>query len=150
MDTNRKRPGRPRKPGAPDAAERMRKVRQRKRRAGFRLHQSWVDATPQVYSDHQRLDARSLAMHCLVARKLLANPALIAQARNTLARWRAQAAEPVPPYFLEWGRILEGSPEEIAAFLASMREDATRLRQSSPFTNLLTSEERASIYGAFR
>jgi len=128
----------------------MRQVRERKRRAGFRLRQSWVNAAPQVYSDHQRLDARSLAMHCFVARKLLANPALIAQARSSLARWRAQAAEPVPSYFSEWERILEGSPEEIAAFLASMREDATRLRQSSPFTNLLTPEERARIYEAFR
>ena len=89
-------------------------------------------------------------MHCLVARKLLANPALIAQARSTLARWRARAAEPAPSYFLEWGRILEGSPEEIAAFLASMREDATRLRQSSPFTNFLTRDDRGRIYEAFR
>ena len=143
-------PGRPRKPGAPDAAERMRAARERKRRAGFRLHQSWVNAVPLVYSDHQRLDARSLAMHCLVARKLLASPALLTQARSTLARWRAQAAEPVPSYFSEWGRVLAGSPKEIAAFLASMREDATRLRQSSPFTNLLTPKERAGIYEAFR
>jgi acyl-CoA reductase-like NAD-dependent aldehyde dehydrogenase len=89
-------------------------------------------------------------MHCLVARKLLATPALTAQARSTLARWRAQAAEPVPSYFLEWARILEGSKEEIAALLASMHEDATRLRQSSPFTNLLTPEERARIYEAFQ
>ena len=150
METPKKGPGRPRKPGAPDAAERMRTARERKRRAGFRLHQSWVNTAPQVYSDHQRLDARSLAMHCLVARKLLANPALAAQVRSTLARWRAQAAEPVPSYFFEWGRILEGSTEEIAGFLASMHEDATRLRQSSPFTNLLTPEERARIYEAFR
>ena len=150
METPKRGPGRPRKPGAPDAAERMRAARERKRRAGFRLHQGWVDAAPRGYSDHQRLDARSLAMHCLVARKLLANPVLIAQARSTLARWRAQVAEPVPSYFLEWGRILEGSPGEIAAFLASMREDATRLRQSSPFTNLLTPEERARIFEAFR
>jgi hypothetical protein len=89
-------------------------------------------------------------MHCLVARKLLANPALIAQARSTLARWRAQTEAPVPSYFIEWGRILESGPEEIAAFLVSMREDATRLRQSSPFTNLLTPEERARIFEAFR
>jgi hypothetical protein len=102
------------------------------------------------YSDHQRFDARSLAMHTVVAKKLLAKPALIAQARSTLARWRAQAAKPVPSYFLEWGRVLEGSTEEIAAFLASTCEDATRLRQYSPFTDLLTPEERAVIYDAFQ
>lgn len=89
-------------------------------------------------------------MHCLIARKLLADPALIAQARSTLARWRAQAAEPTPSYFFEWGHILEGSPKAIAAFLASMCEDASRLRQSSPFTNLLTPEERARVFEAFR
>ncbi len=89
-------------------------------------------------------------MHCLIARKLLADPTLIVRARNTLARWSAQATEPVPSYFFEWGRILEGSPGEIAAFLASMREDAARLRQSSPFTNLLTPEERGRIFEAFR
>jgi hypothetical protein len=105
---------------------------------------------PQAYADHQRLDARSLAMHCLVARKLLANQAIIAQARITLARWKVRAANPAPSYFLEWERILGGSPEEIAGFLASMRDDATRLRQSSPFTKLLTPGERARIYAAFR
>jgi hypothetical protein len=115
-----------------------------------RDRQSWSSTAPKVYSDHQRLDARSLALHCLVARKLLANPALITRARCTLARWRARATEPVPSHFLEWGRVLEGSPEEIAAFLASVHEDATRLRQSSPFSKLVTPEERARIYAAFR
>jgi hypothetical protein len=148
--TLKRGPGRPPKPGAPDAAERMRAARERKRRAGFRLRQSWVNAAPQVYSDHQRLDARSLALHCLIARKLLANPVLIDQARATLARWRSQVAQPAPSYYLEWGRILEGSPQEIAGFLANMGEAATRLRQSSPFTNLLTPEERTRIYEAFR
>ena len=89
-------------------------------------------------------------MHCLIARKVLENPALISRARGTLARWRAQAAEPVPSYFFEWGRLLDGEPREIAGFLASMGEDATRLRQSSPFTGLLTPEERARVYEAFR
>jgi hypothetical protein len=104
---------------------------------------------PKIYSDHQKLDARSLALHCLIAKKLLADPALIVQARNTLARWRAQAVEPVPIYFAEWGRILERIPEEIANFLVSTNEDATRLRQSSPFTNILTPDERALLYAAF-
>jgi hypothetical protein len=113
------------------------------------INQSAINPHEQ-HADHQRLDARSLAMHCLVARKLLADPTLVAKARGTLARWRVQTAEPSPSYFLEWERILEGSPEEVADFLASMREDATRLRQSSPFTGILTPEERSRIYEAFR
>jgi len=150
VGTPRKGPGRPRKPNAPDGAARMRASRERKRRAGFRLHQSWIHSKPEVYSDHRRLDARSLALHCLVARKLLKKPQLLTQVRATLARWRAQVTGPLPSYFLEWERILETSPEEIAGFVASMGEDATRLRQSSPFTNLLTPEERSRIREAFR
>jgi hypothetical protein len=76
-------------------------------------------------------------------KKLLANPALIAQARAALSRWSAE------PVYLEWERILERNPEEIAAFLASPNEDATRLRQSSPFTNILTPEERATIFAEY-
>lgn len=99
----------------------------------------------EAYSDHQRLDARSLALHSLIARKILADPALITQARATLTRWRAQAAEPMAPY-LEWDRILEGTTEEIAAFLTSTTETATRLRQSTPFTGSLTPEERSLFF----
>ena len=150
MEMSKRGPGRPRKPGAPDAAMRMRTSRERKRRAGYRLQQRWISAGPEVYSDHQRLDARNLALHCLIAKKLLANPELIDQARSTLARFRARAPDPVPAYLAEWERIIEGRPEEIAAFLASMREEATRLRQSSPFTSLLTADERARIFKAFR
>jgi hypothetical protein len=103
-----------------------------------------------VYSDHQRLEARSLAMHCLVAKKLQANPALIDQARKTLERWKAQAAKPLPSVLSEWEQILESSQEDVASFVVSTHEDATRLRQSSPFTGILTLEERTEIYEAFR
>ena len=37
----------------------------------------------------------------------------------------------------------------IAAFLISVTEDAIRLRSSSPFTGILTQEERARILEAF-
>jgi hypothetical protein len=104
----------------------------------------------QIYSDHRRLENRSLAMHQLIASKILADPALINQARGVLSRWRAQAAEPLPSYFLEWEQILENRPESIADFLVSPSEDATRLRQSSPFTNVLTNAERSEVYATFR
>lgn len=90
-----------------------------------------------------------MALHCVVARKLLENPEVIAQARDNLARWRAPAVELEPAYIAEWQRILEGRPEEIARFLASPSEEATRLRSCSPFTNVLTAQERARIYEDF-
>jgi hypothetical protein len=100
-------------------------------------------------SGHPRLDARSLALHSLIARKLRADPALIKKARATLRRWRSKVPTPFPVYFGEWQRILKGTTEDIAGFLTSTSEDATRLRQSSPFTSILTPEERRRIYEAF-
>jgi hypothetical protein len=150
MDTSARGPGRPRKPGAPPAAERMRASRERKRRAGLRLRQTWVSNAPTVYSDHQHLDARSLALHSLVARKLMADPALIKRARENLRRWKKNSSRPLPSYFAEWERVFRLQPAVVAGLLVTMNDDATRLRQSSPFAPLLTREERASIYAAFR
>jgi len=100
-----------------------------------------------IPSDHQRLDARSLTLHRLIATKLPERPTLVEQARGTLARWQAQNGESVPVY-LEWERILAGSLEEIVGLLISTSEEAMRLRQSTPFTaaGILTPEERAMVY----
>jgi hypothetical protein len=105
-------------------------------------------AVPGMYSDHQRTAARSLALHCLIARKLLVNAALVVRARDILTSWRP-APDTNPSHIDEWERILEASTEEIACFLASMSEDAARLRQLSPFAGFVTPEERSRIYGAF-
>lgn len=150
MKPRRKGPGRPPKPDALTAAERMRLSRARKRKAGFRAVQKWVSTAPVSYSDHMRLDARSLALHTVVARKLLSNPTLIEEARSNLERWKLQTPRPLPEYFAQWKRILARPPEEVAGFLSSMSQDATRLRQSSPFATLLEPEERARIYAAFQ
>jgi hypothetical protein len=67
-------------------------------------------------------------MHCLFAKKLLADPSLIDQARNTLARWRKQTPDLVPFYFFFLGRerIVSGRPGAMAGFLTSTRKDARR------------------------
>jgi hypothetical protein len=39
-----------------------------------------------IYSDHTRLDERSLALHRLVARKVLADPTLLDKARANVRR----------------------------------------------------------------
>lgn len=146
----RKGPGRPRKVDAATAAQRMQASRARKRKAGLRLVQSWVSNAPIAYSDHMRLDARSLALHAVIARKFLADPALLDRARETLERWKGLHGPALPAYFSDWERILVRRPEEVAGLLVSMSEEATRLRQSSPFVNILTPQERSKIFAAFR
>jgi len=101
-----------------------------------------------VYSNHSRVDERSLAMHRLIAEKMLADPALLEKARGNVRRW--QNTEGSPRLTLsEWENILDASVAQVAQFLVEHSERATRLRQSSPFTGILSETERRTIYESY-
>ncbi len=98
-----------------------------------------------IHSDHSRLDERSLALHRLVAEKVLADPALLDRARANVHRW--QEKRDSPSFALaEWEQILSRPVDQVAQFLVERSERATRLRQSSPFTGILTEAERLAVY----
>jgi hypothetical protein len=101
-----------------------------------------------VYSDHSRLDERSLAMHQLIAAKVQADPALLDKARENVRRWQASDGSPKLA-LAEWEQILDGPSNQVAQFLAERSERATRLRQSSPFAGILTEAERRTIYESY-
>jgi hypothetical protein len=98
-----------------------------------------------VHSDHSRLDARSLAMHRLIAAKLQADPVLLDKARDNLRRWQKSEGS-LKLALAEWEQILSGPVSQITQFLTEPSERATRLRQSSPFAGILTQDERRAIY----
>jgi hypothetical protein len=98
-----------------------------------------------IYSDHSRLDERSLALHRLVAEKVLADPTLLDKARANVRRWQ-ESRDSQCLAFAEWEQILSGPVDEVAKFLVERSERATRLRQSSPFTGILTEAERLAVY----
>jgi len=133
MSDLRRRRGRPPTGRAQSAAERMRRYRARRRAAGLRVTTRWQPATSAAISPgllkHRVIEARSLAMHCLIARKIEADRRLLAAARRNLAKWIARYG---------------------AALITAADESATRLRQSSPFAGVLTSAERRRVYEAFR
>ena len=101
-----------------------------------------------IYSDHSRLDERSLALHQVIAEKVLADPALRDKARDNLRRWQ-QIEDSPKPALAEWEQILSGPSEQIVQFLTERSERATRLRQSSPFAGILSEPERKAIYESF-
>lgn len=92
---------------------------------------------------HQEIDARSLAMHRLVAAKVRREPALFEKARRTLDRWR-DPANPTRsgPYLEEWARLMARGMEPALATAVEDSERATALRQCSPFAGVLTPAER--------
>ena len=101
-----------------------------------------------LHSDHDRLDERSLALHRLVARKVLAEPVLLDRARANLRRWRDNHGASSPA-LTEWERILNGHAGQVADFLVERSERAARLRQSSPFAGILTEDERLAIHESY-
>lgn len=149
-----RRLGRPPTGRAQSAAERMRRYRARQRAAGLRIATRWRPATSAAISPgalkHRIIEARSLAMHCLIARKIEADRRLLAAARRNLAKWIARYGDAAPRALGEWREILDRPWPEIAARITDADEGAVRLRQSSPFAGVLTSAERRRVYEAFR
>lgn len=145
--------GRPSTGQALTAAERMRRMRARRRAQGLKPVVTWVDAVrddPGVYSSHRLLEARSLAMHAVIAEKIRRRPALLQKVRANLARWRAAAGHEAPPWLIEWEQLIERPWLEIAALITAPTEEGARLRQSSPFAGVLTPKQRERIYEALR
>ena len=99
---------------------------------------------------HPQLDARSLAMHRLVADRIRRDPALLAHVRQTLARWRGSVSVNTLPYLDEWERIVAQGVDACLAVALEESERATALRQSSPFTGILTHQERFAFLKEWR
>ena len=105
---------------------------------------------PTGWSGHSLHDARSLALHTKIAWKISQEPSLLEKARENLADMRSKRdPDDMPLYIEEWEQILTLDWKQVAAFLIAVTEDAIRLRSSSPFTGILTQEERQRIFEAF-
>ena len=99
-------------------------------------------------SGHARVEGRSLAMHRVIAEKLRNNPGLLEAAGENIRRWRRQGVDVTA--FAEWEAILGRGVAETVRVLTDPSEEGTRLRQSTPFTGVLTPAERRRFYEARR
>jgi hypothetical protein len=91
------------------------------------------------------VDERARALDAAVAEKIRADPGLIAVALSNIDRWeRLRGREAA---YVEWREILLGSsPDEVVDLLLRADEETDRLRQSSPFTGILSQDERLEIF----
>lgn len=97
---------------------------------------------------HQRIDARSLAMHRAIAEKLRRQPELLVIASENMERWRPTAGRSTP-YLDAWEAILRRPFEEVLRVIQEDSEQMRAMRQSSPFAGVLSPKERWEIYDAF-
>jgi hypothetical protein len=112
----------------------------RRRDAAQRLHIE--DLHDGGRGGHDRAQARSLAYHRAVARRL--RKPMVQEARHVLFRWREQGRID-HRYADRWERLLDRPVPEIRRALVDDSQEADDLRQNSPFAGLLSEPERRRI-----
>ena len=97
-----------------------------------------------------RADIRSLELHSIIARKLKENPGLWSKPVDNIERWHKKLGHECGP-LIEWDNILKTwSHEQIIELITSESQIAKRLRSSSPFTGILTQEERNEVFRKYQ
>lgn len=98
---------------------------------------------------HEDHDARARRLAVAIAKKLKRDPALARRLRNRLIHRLPDASPQEARELKEWVRILSGmSPAHLQRFLMENSERATRLRQTLPAMDVLTSAERTAVLGS--
>ncbi len=98
---------------------------------------------------HQFLDRYNLLYHIEVARRLHANPqAILARARQNLERWLPAHADSFSEHALqEWCGLLDQlNVVDLMKLITEDSDEGQRLRQSTPFTGILTETERTELW----
>jgi hypothetical protein len=101
---------------------------------------------------HLEKHRRSLALHCLIGEKIRRDPSLLEQARATMDRWMAakRSDRPQPYYITEWRAVIDQGIDATLALMTDPGDRATQLRQSSPFSNTLSKNERVAFLAEWR
>ncbi len=109
-----------------------------------------AEAGARVMRTHQEIDARSLAMHRLIAEKVRRDPALLEAAKATLARWRSIGDGSTRPYDEQWERVLNEGLEATVRIALEESERGGAMRQCSPFPGILAPRERFAFLRAWK
>jgi len=101
----------------------------------------WTRATKSPHT-HAKRDVRSLALGEVISEAIMRDPSPIESARSVVMKRLVRASPSEQRELREWERVLRSSPYKIRRLLVDPGERATRLRQTLPFLDALTPEER--------
>lgn len=102
--------------------------------------------TAENSTSHASREARALAISRVIADMIRQDPTLISRAKRHLKRLMHDGPGTATRDVAEWRQLLETySTERIRKILVSETSRANRLRQTSPFFAVLTSEERDRV-----
>lgn len=97
---------------------------------------------------HRIAEARSLALHRLLAERLLVDPRVVQQARALAARWLAEGR--ATHYMKRWLELLSRDLREVASTIVREDEDLRALRQCTPFAGIISPRERWELWRTVR
>lgn len=103
---------------------------------------------PPPYGSQQYIDWVNLLYHRRIAELLLEEPEkVLNKARHNLWRWqRVHAGTGSEAAWEEWRTLLDTKPlTELIAIITADSDEGQRLRSSTPFTGILSAEERAAL-----
>jgi hypothetical protein len=94
---------------------------------------------------HRVAEARSLALHREVARRLLEDPQVLDErARARVRAWSRD--DNLSQHWVEaWATVLSGSLDEVVAAITDTSEEGRALRQSTPFAGAIDACTRWAI-----
>ena len=100
-----------------------------------------------------REQEKALWLHRALMGKLALDPGrVLAKGRENIARWRPQHREDgvAVRYLNQWEQLIDEGVDAVAEMMALRTEAADELRQNSPFSGILSSEERRQALETFR
>lgn len=114
----------------------------RRRASGRRVRKNYY----KKIDPHALSEARSLAIHKVIAERLKENPqAIIEKAKSNIMKW-SNLNGASNNANTEWLQILSAyTPGEISKLISSTSEEAYRLRSNSPFPGVLSQSELEEI-----
>ena len=96
-------------------------------------------------NNHYRNDLFSLLLHEEAARMIAADDSLLNNAKERLLRWKRLHGSTSPTAWDEWLRLIESGRDTVLTTIVDHGENATRLRQSSPFSPLVPARKRWAL-----
>ncbi|MBV8209692.1 MAG: hypothetical protein JO133_06470 [Burkholderiaceae bacterium] len=90
---------------------------------------------------HERNARFSLLLHRELARAVERDPGVLARARRTILRWQAVHGHSISAWD-EWLKLLDAGVPAVVQVMLDEGENASRLRQSSPFAGIVPNRRR--------
>jgi excisionase family DNA binding protein len=99
-----------------------------------------------------REQEQSRWLHAAIASRLVTEPDLVlGRARDNLDRFSAVHSGTMAAHWLGlWRTALDAGPDRVLSLLVSDTPQAAEMRQNSPFTGILPSDERRAVLESFR